>query len=292
ISVRSIVGFIESFSMYQALQRAEPDVANALLQRTHDRFLKEMGVTSPDTSMDVTMEYFCVLASKPDSVAWPIVCLKVGSMLPPTGGTVLLAPHFSSVVGTDVSPAQLEVALDHATAPNISYRQCRAEELPFADRSVDLVTAMSAFHWFDRPRFLQEAHRILKPKGCLALLNYTMDMELHYGDCYHNLNTVCKEFYAALLPYRNPCLGPCSVALYKESYDSIPYTEKEWQECMLVKRSMSLSSYIGMIESFSSYQALLKKDPEEASRLSTDITHRLLAVMGVTSPETELVVGV
>ncbi|XP_064817737.1 uncharacterized protein LOC135534844 [Oncorhynchus masou masou] len=108
-------------------------------------------------------------------------------------GTVLLAPHFSSVVGTDISPAQLEVAQEHTTAPNISYRQCQAEELPFADSSVDLVTAMSAFHWFDRPRFLQEAHRILKAKGCLALLNYTMDMELDYGDCSHTLNTVCKE---------------------------------------------------------------------------------------------------
>ncbi|KAM9447727.1 ubiquinone biosynthesis O-methyltransferase-like isoform 2-T4 [Salvelinus alpinus] len=60
-------------------------------------------------------------------------------------GTVLLAPHFNSVVGTDVSPAQLEVALEHATAPNISYRQCPAEELPFADSSVDLVTAMTAW---------------------------------------------------------------------------------------------------------------------------------------------------
>lgn len=75
------------------------------------------------------------------------------------------------------------------------FRQCQAEELPFADSSVDLVTAMSAFHWFDRPRFLQEAHRILKAKGCLALLNYTMDMELDYGDCSHTLNTVCKEVW-------------------------------------------------------------------------------------------------
>lgn len=45
---------------------------------------------------------------------------------------------------------------------------------------------------------------------------------------------------------------------------------------MWVKKSMTLSNYMGMIESFSSYQALLKKDPEEASRLSTDITHRLV----------------
>lgn len=74
------------------------------------------------------------------------------------------------------------------------FRQCAAEELPLADSSVDLVTAMSAFHWFDRPRFLQEAHRVLKPRGCLALLNYTIDMELSYPDCCtQTLNQVCKE---------------------------------------------------------------------------------------------------
>uniref|UniRef100_A0A667Z3E0 Zgc:162780 n=1 Tax=Myripristis murdjan TaxID=586833 RepID=A0A667Z3E0_9TELE len=113
-------------------------------------------------------------------------------------GTVLLANHFASVVGTDVSPAQLEEALEHAKRPNITYRQCVAEELPFDDSSVDLVTAMSAFHWFDRPRFLQEAHRVLKPHGCLALLNYSMDMELSCNDgCSHSLNQVCKEVLMA-----------------------------------------------------------------------------------------------
>lgn len=37
-------------------------------------------------------------------------------------GTVLLAKHFASVVGTDVSPAQLEMAVQHAKKPNITYR--------------------------------------------------------------------------------------------------------------------------------------------------------------------------
>nr|XP_040057205.1 biotin biosynthesis bifunctional protein BioHC-like isoform X1 [Gasterosteus aculeatus aculeatus] len=109
-------------------------------------------------------------------------------------GTVLLAEHFASVLGTDVSPAQLEMALQHSKKPNITYRECAAEQLPCADSSLDLVTAMSAFHWFDRPRFLQEAHRVLKPRGCLALLNYTIDMQLGYpGCCSHTLNQVCKE---------------------------------------------------------------------------------------------------
>ena len=34
---------------------------------------------------------------------------------------------------------------------------------------------------------------------------------------------------------------------------------------------MPLTGYIGMVESYSSYQRLLRKDPTEAERLSTDI---------------------
>ncbi|XP_005926014.1 putative methyltransferase DDB_G0268948 [Haplochromis burtoni] len=208
-------------------------------------------------------------------------------------GTLLLARHFACVVGTDVSPAQLEVALQHAKEPNITYKQCGAEELPLADSSVDLVTAMSAFHWFDRPRFLEEVHRVLKPRGCLALLNYTIDMELSYADCCsHSLNQVCKEFYVALQPYRSPHLGVSSINLYREALETIPYPHKEWQECLWDRKTMPLSSYMGLVESFSSYQALLRDDPQEASRLSQDICQRLMSVMKVTSAETEVVVAV
>ncbi|KAG7502201.1 methyltransferase [Solea senegalensis] len=208
-------------------------------------------------------------------------------------GTLLLAKHFDSVVGTDVSPAQLELALQHAKEKNITYRECLAEELPFADSSVDLVTAMTAFHWFDRPHFLQEAHRVLKPRGCLALLSYTMDMEISYQDCcLHTLNQVCKEFYEALKPYRNPCLGARTDVLYRAAYESIPYPVKEWQENIWVRRSMPLCSFIGMLETFSTYQALLREDPQRAANLSQDMCERLMSIMKVTSAETELMVGI
>ncbi|XP_037542254.1 putative methyltransferase DDB_G0268948 [Nematolebias whitei] len=209
-------------------------------------------------------------------------------------GTLLLAKHFASVVGTDVSPAQLELALQHAHKPNITYsRQCVAEELPFTDSSVDLVTAMSAFHWFDRPRFLQEVHRVLKPRGCLALLNYTLNMELSSSDgCSDALNHICREFYAALRPFRSPLLGQSSIEMYREAFELIPYPEKEWHGCVLNTQLMPLSSYMGLVESFSCYQALLKQDPQRAHKLSQDICQRLMSVMKVSSAETEVMVDV
>ncbi|KAF4109138.1 putative methyltransferase DDB_G0268948 [Onychostoma macrolepis] len=207
-------------------------------------------------------------------------------------GTLLLAPHFTRVVGLDISPAQLEVGRKHVKVANISFRESPAEELPFEDGSIDLVTTMSAFHWFDRSRFLQEAHRVLKPHGCLAILNYTMDMELSYGDCSETLNHICKEFYAALQPFRSPYLGSSPFELYKKTYDSLQYLVKEWQDIFWVRKPVSVSGYIGMVKSFSTFQTLLKKDPEEARRLSQDTERRLLHAMGVTSSETEVIMGV
>ncbi|XP_052422259.1 putative methyltransferase DDB_G0268948 [Carassius gibelio] len=207
-------------------------------------------------------------------------------------GTLLLAPHFTRVVGIDISPAQLEMGRKHVNVSNISYRESPAEELPFEDGSVDLVTTMSAFHWFDHSRFLQEAHRVLKPHGCLAVLNYTMDMELSYGDCSETLNHICKEFYAALHPFRSPCLGSCPFELYKKTYDSLQYPVKKRQDIFWVRKPVPVSGYIGMVETFSTYQTLLKKDPEEARRLSQDTEQRLLRAMGVTSSETEVIVGI
>ncbi|ROI62503.1 putative S-adenosylmethionine-dependent methyltransferase CRG1 [Anabarilius grahami] len=205
-------------------------------------------------------------------------------------GTELLAPHFMTVVGTDISSAQLEIAEAKDHAANLSYRQSPAEELPFEDDVADLVTSMSAAHWFDHPRFLREADRILRPGGCLALLSYTMDFELEHGESTSKLNEICQEFYAALLPYRKAYIGSSSLQLYKKIFDLVSYDDKEWHECLKVRMTMPLSRFIGLVETFSSYQGFLEKDPVEAKKLSQTITDRLLEAMGASSPDTEVIV--
>lgn len=59
---------------------------------------------------------------------------------------------------------------------------------------------MTAAHWFDRQKFLVETDRVLRPGGCLALLSYTMDMELEYGDVSNQLNDICKEVHPSVKP--------------------------------------------------------------------------------------------
>jgi SAM-dependent methyltransferase len=54
-------------------------------------------------------------------------------------------------------------------------REGLAEAIPLADASVQAVTVADGFHWFDRPRALQEIRRVLRPGGGLAVLNTVPD---------------------------------------------------------------------------------------------------------------------
>ncbi|RXN02607.1 methyltransferase [Labeo rohita] len=155
-------------------------------------------------------------------------------------------------------------------------RESPAEELPFEDDMADLVTSMTAAHWFDHPRFLREVDRILRPGGCLALLSYTLDFDLEYGESTAKLNKICQELYATLHPFRKAHIGSSSREIYKKIYDSVSYDDKEWHDCMRCRMIMPLSEFIGLVETFSTYQGFLEKDPVEAKRLSQTVTDRKL----------------
>uniref|UniRef100_A0A672MBV6 Zgc:162396 n=1 Tax=Sinocyclocheilus grahami TaxID=75366 RepID=A0A672MBV6_SINGR len=105
-----------------------------------------------------------------------------------------LTAYFEQVVGIDVSKSQVEQARAVPGFPNLSYRSVmHAEELPFPDGSVDLLTAASAAHWFDAERFIKEATRVLKPRGCLALFGYGDNVKIHYESCGDQLNNIYEE---------------------------------------------------------------------------------------------------
>lgn len=81
----------------------------------------------------------------------------------------LLANEFDRVVATDPSAAQLAEAREH---PRIEYRVAPERDSGLPGESCDLVTVAQAAHWFDMPAFNQEADRVLRPAGVLAIWCY------------------------------------------------------------------------------------------------------------------------
>jgi SAM-dependent methyltransferase len=78
----------------------------------------------------------------------------------------------ADVAAIDPSPHMLQVARAAAEREGVrvDFREGRAESLPFADASFDLVTSQFALMFFaDRPAALRELRRVARPDGRLAL---------------------------------------------------------------------------------------------------------------------------
>lgn len=85
------------------------------------------------------------------------------------GGQVAktLAPYAKQVIATDLTPSMLASVRNSINEnDNILLVIADAEELPFLDDSMDIVTCRIAAHHFPRPeKFIQEVYRVLKPGG-------------------------------------------------------------------------------------------------------------------------------
>ncbi|AWP12836.1 putative methyltransferase DDB G0268948 [Scophthalmus maximus] len=249
--------------------------------KDHASIYQKYRLPPPDELKNIILQYLDNKKGQPHVLAVDLGC--------GTGqNSRLLAAHFKQVVGIDISECVLEEARAVPGFPNITYRKGRAEELPFSDGSVDLVTASTAAHWFDHSRFLAEASRVLKPGGCLALLGYTLTkIRFHYQNYGDRLDHIYQEVKQVLIPYTSNPVAQCD-SKQEELYSAIPFPDKERIECIQVKSFITLKNLVGFIETWSMFQAYKKKDPQAANDLLLNTEKRFLDEMGVTSPDTEM----
>jgi ubiquinone/menaquinone biosynthesis C-methylase UbiE len=79
--------------------------------------------------------------------------------------------------GIDISSKMIERAkASSAGYSNVLFRKSKVEKLPFHDGFFDFVISDMAFHHFSNPeKALSEAHRVLKPRGRILILDGTAD---------------------------------------------------------------------------------------------------------------------
>jgi SAM-dependent methyltransferase len=122
-----------------------------------------------------------------------------------------------------------------------------AEKTTLADRSIDLITAGQAFHWFDFPVARAEFRRILKPDGWVALVwNTRLTDETPFARAYEKLLKDQSEEYSKV-DHRN--VGREIISeFFTGSFQRriFPYVQMfDWDG--LKGRALS-SSYVSLVE--------------------------------------------
>jgi ubiquinone/menaquinone biosynthesis C-methylase UbiE len=79
--------------------------------------------------------------------------------------------------GIDISSKMIERAKENSSDfKNVNFYQANAEELPFGDEFFDFIICSNSFHhYFSPDKVLSEAHRILKSKGRIYILDVSSD---------------------------------------------------------------------------------------------------------------------
>ena len=172
-----------------------------------------------------------------------------------------LAEHFEAVIGVDPSADQIAHA---AVDARIRYEVAPAEALPVADRSVDLITAAQAAHWFDLPRFYAEARRVAVPGAGIALVSYGVA----------RLEPGLKERFLAFYHEEIGPYWPPERQLVDTGYAGVdfPFRELAAPE-MAILRRWRAADFLGYVSTWSAVRRAREAGKEELlSAFARDMT--------------------
>ena len=131
---------------------------------------------------NVATDYAAFRAGFPDSIFERLASFGIGlpgqAVVDLGTGTGTLARGFARrgcrVVGLDPDARMLAAAqtLDREQRLEIAYLQANAEATGLASASAEVVAAGQCWHWFDRPRAIDEVVRVLRNGGKLVIAHF------------------------------------------------------------------------------------------------------------------------
>ncbi len=177
---------------------------------------------------------------------------------------IALAAFFETVIATDASEAQIAKATPQH---NVKYMVSSAERSGLSANSLDLITVAQALHWFDLKAFSDEAERVLKPGGVLAVWTYNL-LQVNA-----EIDALVKELYRALSAY-----WPPERAMVEQGYSQISFP---FPEITVPTFSMSaeweLEQLTGYLQTWS---ALKRYQSEQGDKLFQSYAHKLADAWG------------
>ncbi|MGO1119512.1 class I SAM-dependent methyltransferase [Rhodovibrionaceae bacterium A322] len=151
----------------------------------------------------------------------------------------LLAKEFAQVIATDPSAEQIANA---RPCPSVIYKTEAAEQIDLEDRSVDLIVAAQAAHWFDLPRFYEEVRRVSKPGGALALISYGVP------ELQGEIGALFNRFYWQDIHH----FWPAGRKHVEEGYKSLSFPFEETPlPALAIERQWTCDEVIGYIRTWS-----------------------------------------
>jgi SAM-dependent methyltransferase len=206
-------------------------------------------------------------------------------------GTGLLARRLAArgwrVTGLDISADMVAEArrLDAAAGVHVDYIVAPSEATGQADRSFDLVTAGTCWHWFDRPKASREARRVLGDGGWLVIC--AMDWSTAPGNI--------VEATTALVERHNPSwrdsgasglrsawadeLPPAGFGAVERFHFTalIPYSHAAWRGRIRASAGVGASLSPATVEAFDREHASLLQARFAAEPLQ--VPHRISAIV-------------
>ncbi len=190
---------------------------------------------------------FAALASAAPArgTAWDVGCGNGQASL-------ALAEHFAVVHATDASGAQIASAEPH---PRVRYAVAPAEQSGLPAKSIDLVLAAQALHWFHFERFHTEARRVARPGAVICAIAYEL------AEINPAIDTVVRHFYKADIgPY-----WPADRAHIETGYRDIPWPHSPMNlGSFAMQAEWTLNQFIGYLGTWSAvarYRSATGADP-------------------------------
>jgi len=166
-----------------------------------------------------------------------------------------LVNYFEKIVATDASDKQIANAAKH---DRITYMVAAAERTEIASRSIDLIVAAQALHWFDLDKFYAEVRRVAKSGGVLAVWSYSL------FQITPAIDRLVNEFYTDVVgPF-----WPAERKLVDDEYQSIPFPFEELVAPLFKMEARwnldRLAGYLGTWSAVQRYKEKNKADPVES----------------------------